>query len=85
MTDVIALIGNVKSCPGTCAITSQNNITIAPIKSVLQNKIKWLLVWKTSFAMCGTANPIKAIGPAKAVMLPAKILVAIMIKKRDFL
>lgn len=35
--------------------------------------------------MCGTAKPINAIGPAKAVMLPAKMLVAIIISKRVFL
>ena len=29
--------------------------------------------------MCGTARPMKAIGPTKAVILPAKILVANMI------
>ena len=32
--------------------------------------------------MCGTANPTKAIGPANAVILPAKILVAKMIMLR---
>ena len=36
-------------------------------------------------AKCGTASPTNAIGPAKAVMLPAKMLVANMIVKRVFL
>ena len=35
--------------------------------------------------MCGTAKPMEAIGPANAVMLPAKILVAMMINIRVFL
>jgi hypothetical protein len=44
MIEVIALIGNVKSNPGICETVSQNNIIIAPIKIVLQNKVLWLLV-----------------------------------------
>ena len=36
-------------------------------------------VLKINLAMCGTANPTKAIGPAKAVTLPANKLVAIII------
>ena len=35
--------------------------------------------------MCGTANPMKAIGPTNAVVLPAKILVASIINIRVFL
>ena len=83
--EVTAFIGNVKSLPGNWAMISQNNKIIAPSKIVLQNKVKWLLVWKINFAMCGTANPMNAIGPTKAVILPAKMLVAIMISIRVLL
>ena len=40
ITEVIALIGKVMSFPGTCAMVSQQSITIAPTKSVLQNNTK---------------------------------------------
>src|SRR6218665_639763 len=77
--EVIALMGKVNSKPGICENVSQINIIVAPIKSVPANKILWLLVRNNNFPRCGTANPIKAIGPAKAVMLPASMLVANMI------
>ena len=78
MIEVMALMGNVNSKPGIWETISQNNIIIAPIKSVPKNKMWWLLVLNNNLAKCGTANPINAIGPANAVMLPAKILVAKM-------
>ena len=78
--EVIAFIGKVKSIPGICEMVSQHNINKAPINMVAQNNMPWLLVWNTNFAKCGTANPTKAIGPANAVMLPARRLVAKMIR-----
>ena len=83
--DVIALIGKVKSKPGNCETVSQSSIITAPSKMVAKNKVLWLLVWKTNFEICGTAKPTKAIGPTNAVILPAKIPVAIKIKLRCFL
>jgi hypothetical protein len=36
---VIALMGSVKSNPGICETISQNNIIIAPIKTVPKNNV----------------------------------------------
>lgn len=82
--EVMALMGNVNSKPGICETLSQINIIIEPIKSVPVNKILWSLVRNNNFPKCGTASPIKAIGPAKEVMLPAKMLVAKMMIYLDF-
>ena len=74
--EVIAFIGKIISVPGIWVMLSQISIIIAPKSNVLQNKILWLLVWKTNFAIWGTASPTNAIGPTKAVILPANMLVA---------
>ena len=83
--DVIALIGSVKSLLGNCAILSQISITILPNKSTAGNKTLWFDVLNTCLVICGMAKPIKAIGPAKAVMVPANKLVAIMMVSLLFL
>ena len=77
--EVIALMGKMVSVPGNWLMVSQNNKVMAPNNTVAKNKIWWLAVLKINLAMCGTANPTKAIGPAKAVTLPANKLVAIII------
>ena len=71
--------------PGICEIASQISIIEAPKTNVLQYNTEWSLVLNINFAIWGTAKPTKAIGPAKAVILPAKILVAKMIIRRAFL
>ena len=69
------MIGNVYSDVGTCAIISQINNTIAPVIAVAGINILWFEVVKISLAICGTANPINAIGPEKAVITPVNKLV----------
>ena len=82
--EVTAFIGSVKLNPGICEIKSQTNINKAPINKVPKNKVLCKLVLKSIFAKWGTARPTNAIGPAKAVMLPAKILVEKSIIYLDF-
>ena len=76
---VIALIGSTFIEPGSWAIVSQINIKIAPQQSTAGIKILWSVVWNSCRVKCGTANPIKAMGPAKAVIHPAKRPAAMII------
>lgn len=59
---------------------SQISINIAPERPTAGSSILWSEVFKKSLVKCGTAKPTKAIGPAKAVIAPAKIQVAKMIQ-----
>ena len=80
--EVIAFMGKVYSLVGNWAILSQISIIIAPLMATAGNNILWLEVLKSSFVKCGTAKPIKAIGPEKAVITPVNILVEIKVKFR---
>ena len=73
--EVIALIGNVNSLVGNCAMLSQISNTIPPMIAEAGTNILWLDVENNIFEICGTAKPIKAIGPEKAVMTPVNKLV----------
>ena len=75
--DVIAFIGSVNSLFGSCAILSQINKMIPPSNETAGINILWLEVLKINFVMWGTANPIKAIGPQKAVITTVNKLVII--------
>jgi hypothetical protein len=55
---------------------------MAPIKKTEGTKILWFEVLKICLVRCGIANPIKAMGPAKAVTAPAIRLVDIIIINR---
>ena len=66
-------------------MVSQKSMTIAPIRITAGTSILWSVVLKNWRVKCGIARPIKAIGPANAVMLPGSKLVAIIITKRLFL
>ena len=59
---------------------SQIKIRAAPIKMDAGISILWTELLKIPRAICGTAIPTKAMGPVKAVMLPANMPVAITIK-----
>ena len=83
--EVIALIGKTNACPGNWVNISQKSIKIAPTHADSNNKFPCLLVRNNNLAICGTARPINAIGPTKAVAPPAKILVAKIIVNRVFL
>ena len=78
-SDVMAFIGRVDSDPGNCAIKSKARSKIAPSKMTMGVKNKWLEVLNSILPICGTAKPMKAIGPQNAVMVPANKLVLIMI------
>ncbi len=73
--EVIAFMGKVNSLAGNWAIESQINSTIAPIIADEGINILWLDVENNIFAICGTAKPINAIGPEKAVITPVNKLV----------
>ena len=80
--EVIALMGRVYSLVGNWAILSQISIIMAPLMATAGTNILWLEVLKSSFVKCGTARPIKAIGPEKAVITPVNKLVEIKVKFR---
>ena len=80
--EVIALIGKVYSLVGNWAMLSQISIMMAPLMATAGTNILWLEVQKSSLVKCGTANPIKAIGPEKAVITPVNKLVEIKVKFR---
>lgn len=61
--DVTTLMGNICSLPGIWAITSQKSKTRLPVKNTDGINLLWSLVEKTALVRCGTAIPIKAIGP----------------------
>ena len=82
-SEVIALIGRMASEPGSCAIISKIKSKAAPSRMTMGVSSRWLAVLKSILPMCGTANPIKAIGPQNAVTVPANRLVLIMIKVLD--
>ena len=71
----MALIGKVNSLVGNCAIESQISKTIPPINAEAGINILWFDVENIIFAICGTAKPIKAIGPENAVITPVNKLV----------
>ena len=82
--EVIALIGNMYAEFGICAMVSLKSITILPIISEAGINILWFEVLKIIFAICGTANPINAIGPENAVITPVKIAVIKIMYVRVF-
>ena len=82
---VIALIGNTVAEFGNWAAVSQSNMIIAPEINTAGIMIRWSELVKTCRAKWGTAKPTKAIGPAKAVILPANSPVAKIIRYRDLL
>ena len=77
--EVMALMGNTFAEVGNWAMVSHINIKMAPYASTAGTKTLWSVVLKIYLVKWGTAKPIKAIGPAKAVMPPANNPVAIMI------
>lgn len=78
--EVIAFIGRVILRPGNCEIISLKSIVTEPIKIVAGRSIICDDVLNIILERCGTATPIKAIGPQKAVTLPAIMLVLTKIK-----
>ena len=82
---VTALIGSVPGSPGSWEIRSHTSIIIDPQQMEPNNTIRWFDVLNMPLAMCGVVIPIKAIGPVKAVVVPASSAVNKMTKMRSLL
>ena len=79
-SELMVLIGSVYV--GICETISQRSINTAPINTVAGINIRCEEVLKMPRAICGTAIPTKPIGPVKAVIEPARILVSTTISVR---
>ena len=77
--DVTALIGSVPLNIDNWDTISQINKIVEPQRIDAGNMIFTLEVLNTPRAICGTVIPIKPIGPVKAVAVPAKTAVIIII------
>ena len=80
---VTEFIGKVVLYPGIREIISLNNIIIEPIRIEPGIKKLWFVVLNIIRVKWGTAIPINPIGPQKAVIVPARMLVLIKTKIRD--
>ena len=79
---VTALMGRLVANPGNWAMVSQANRTNMPKRAVAGNNILWSLVLNNNLPKCGTAIPIKAMGPQNAVIPPVSIpVLTIMIHR----
>lgn len=81
---VMILIGNVPNGKTSVKIEN-NNIKNIPETKIHRYKIFISPVRNNVLQICGTANPIKLIGPAKAVADAVNNAVEIKIVKRNFL
>lgn len=66
---VMAFRGIVPAEPGITLIRLHNNAMKAPVSIVTGNRDLWFDVPSNKRAICGTANPIKDIGPQYAVVI----------------
>ena len=66
---VTAFSGRIVFEPGIIIRILHNSAMIAPAKIVTGSSILWLDVPNISRATCGTASPIKEMGPQKAVVV----------------
>ena len=80
---VIAFKGNVLAMPGSWLMVSQASKITTPKLAAAGKSNAWFWVRKSSLARCGTAMPIKAMGPQKAVMLPVSMPVLTIITQRN--
>ena len=78
-------MGNTLAEVGNWAMVSHNNIKMAPYINTAGTKVLCSMVLNSWRVKWGTASPTKAIGPAKAVMLPANKPVAMTMVNLDFL
>ena len=69
MTGVTAFNGMMPFSPGNTQIRLHNKATVLPVRIVIGNRELWFSVPKISHATWGTAKPIKAMGPQKAVVI----------------
>ena len=68
--------------PGRKHSKLQSNATAAPVRIVAGKSQWWLSVHSNKRAICGTANPIKAPVPQKAVVIAVRIPVTTSRKLR---
>ena len=68
---VTALRGMTPLSPGRMHTRLANMAVAAPVRMVAGKRFLWFSVPRIRRAMCGTANPIKATGPQKAVVMAA--------------
>ena len=73
----MAFNGKIPVSPGNTLIRLHNRATAPPSNKVTGIRELWFEVPSIKRAICGTANPIKAIGPQKAVVIAVSIPVAI--------
>lgn len=79
ISEQMALMGNMYSLMGNWVKQSHSINSVAPI-SMDAGKIRWWFeVLNKPLAKWGTAMPIKAMGPVKAVVVAAKRQVTTMI------
>ena len=87
ISELTELMGRVVSDHGTCEMMSQSVSKLAPTIIHAGSTILWSLVRNIPLTICGTAIPIKAIGPVNAVAVPAsrqhKIITVILIPPID--
>src|SRR5687768_14563334 len=79
---VIAFRGKVAFDQGISAISADTSAINAPMRIVAGTRIRWSEVLKRLRHKWGTANAKNAIGPQKAVTVPAKIAVERIISRR---
>ena len=68
MSAVTELMGRLPSNEGSRAMRLQNKAKSMPRKAVAGMRSLWSLLRNRNLAICGTANPKKAIGPQNAVI-----------------
>ena len=66
---MIAFNGSTPLAPGNTQIKLQSKAIAEPISMVIGNSDLWFDVPNINLAICGTANPINAIGPQKAQVI----------------
>ena len=82
MRGVTALSGKIPFPPGRTITMLHSNATQLPVSNVTGNNSLWLEEPSNNRAICGTANPIKEMGPQKAVAVAVRIPVQSRIKTR---
>ena len=73
MTGVTAFSGMIPASPGRMQMKLQSRAMAPPVSMVTGSRELWLEVPSMRRAMCGTASPIKEIGPQKAVVVAVRL------------
>lgn len=84
MIGVTAFRGMIPNSPGKMQSRLQVRATALPVRMVMGMRELWFDVPENSRAMCGTASPMNAMGPQKAVVAAVRMPVDKNIKLRTF-